>query len=76
MQLRFMLHEIRKAADEGMGYVNIYKYELSALSMNTLTNGILRLAGFKSREFVKKDKEKKSEIEMLNISWDGSDFFK
>ena len=65
MQLRFMLHEIRKAADEGKRQTTIYEYKLSALNIPTLRNEILKFAGFQSNEFV----EDGSEMKMLCISW-------
>ena len=65
MQLRFMLHEIRKAADEGKSQTTIYEYKLQALHIPTLRNEILKLAGFQSNEFV----EDGSEMKMLCISW-------
>ena len=65
MQIRMLLHEIRKAADEGKGQINIYEYKLSALNIPTLRNEILKFAGFQTSETV----EEGSEMKMLCISW-------
>ena len=63
MQLRFMLHEMRKAADEGESGVSIPMYKIP-LHMPTLEHEILEPAGFKTSE-----SKEKSGVKKLHISW-------
>ena len=65
MRLRVLLHDIRKAADEGDSGVSIPMYKLSALHMSTLEHEILEPAGFKTSEF----KDEESGVKKLHISW-------
>ena len=66
MQLRFMLHAFREAADNGHMEVCIHVYKLSKLHMPTLRYEILKLSGFESEEF---ESEKIPGQKMLRISW-------
>ena len=66
MQLRFLLHKMREAADDGHLDVCIQVYKLSKLHMPTLRYEILKPSGFKSEEF--ESNEIKGQ-KMLRISW-------
>ena len=66
MQLRFLLHMIREAADDGRLDVCIQVYKLSKLHMPTLRFEILKPSGFDSKEF--ESNEIKGQ-KMLHISW-------
>ena len=66
MQIRIMLHEIRKAADNGHMEVCIPVYKLSKLHLPTLRFEVLELSGFKSEEY--ESVEIKGQ-RMLRISW-------
>ena len=66
MQIRFMLHKMREAADNGHMEVCIQKYKLSKLHMPTLRFEVLKLSGFDSEEF--ESNEIKGQ-KMLRISW-------
>ena len=66
MQLRFLLHKMREAADDGRMDVCIPVYKLSKLHMATLCHEILKPSGFNAKEF------ESTEIpgqKMLFISW-------
>ena len=66
MQLRFLLHKIREAADNGRFNVCIQKYKLSKLHMPTLRYEVLEPSGFKTKEFESKEIAGQK---MLYISW-------
>lgn len=64
MRLRMLLHDIRKAADEGKRGVSIPMYKISALHMPTLEREILEPAGFKTSEV-----KEETGVAKLYISW-------
>ena len=66
MQIRFVLHEIRKAADNGEKEVCIPVYKISKLHLPTLRFEGLKLSGFDSGEF---ESEEIKGQKMLRISW-------
>ena len=66
MQLRFMLHKMREAADNGYLDVCIQVYKLSKLHMPTLRYELLKPSGFESEEFESKEIPGQK---MLRISW-------
>ena len=63
MQLRFLLHMIREAANDGHLDVCIQVYKISKINMATLRHEILEPSGFDSKEF------ESNEMKMLLISW-------
>ena len=66
MQLRFLLHKMREAADNGHTDVCIPKYKISKLHMATLRHEVLEPSGFYSKECEPKEIPGQK---MLYISW-------
>ena len=66
MQLRFLLHKIREAADDGYVDLCIKKYKLSKLHVETLRHEILEPSGFYSKECESKEIPGQN---VLYISW-------